>query len=224
MQEMAQAGAKVMNAQAVEFAKQAGIAIYARASFQPGRETVIRKGAPVEEYTPRAVVSSKNIVRVRLIGQASGARMAEVLTLAGKHQIPLREVAFASPPATPAWSRASFLVPLENAVHYPRFRDELRALLGESVELDEHLGAVSVIGEGITRDERVLLGGLARVERLGISLEGLTTTAFRISFLVPLADVERLVRDLHAALIEAHEPVLDAGAVRVQEEGGGGDR
>jgi aspartate kinase len=224
MQEMAQAGAKVMNAQAVEFAKQAGIAIYARASFQPGRETVIRKGAPVEEYTPRAVVSSKNIVRVRLIGQASGARLAEVLTLAGKHQIPLREVAFASPPSTPAWSRASFLVPLENAVHYPRFRDELRALLGESVELDEHLGAVSVIGEGITRDERVLLAGLARVERLGISLEGLTTTAFRISFLVPLADVERLVGDLHAALIEAHEPVLDAGAVRVQEEGGGGDR
>jgi len=223
MQEMAQAGAKVMNAQAVEFAKQAGIAIYARASFQPGRETVIRKGAPAEEYTPRAVVSSRNIVRVRLIGQASGARLTDVLSLAEKHQIPLREVSFASPPATPAWSRAAFLIPLENAANYPRFREELKLLLGDAVELDEHLGAVSVIGEGITRDGKALLAGLARVEGLGVPLEGLTTTAFRISFLVPLGDVERLVVDLHAALIEAHEPVLAAGAVRVQEEGGGGN-
>ncbi|MBI5488226.1 MAG: aspartate kinase [Deltaproteobacteria bacterium] len=224
MQEMAQAGAKVMNAQAVEFAKQAGIAIYARASFQPGRETVIRKGAPVEEYTPRAVVSSKNIARVRLIGHATGARLAEVLTLAGQHQIPLREVSCASPPATPAWSRASFLVPLENAVHFARFRSDLTAMLGDAVELDEHLGAVSVIGEGITRDEKVLLASLARVERLGIPLEGLSTTAFRISFLVPLGDVDRLVQDLHAVLVESNEPVVDAGAVRVQGEAGGGDR
>jgi aspartate kinase len=222
MQEMAQAGAKVMNAQAVEFAKLAGIAIYARASFQPGRETVIRKGAPVEEYTPRAVVSSKNIVRVRLIGQAAGARLTEVLSLAERHQIPLREL-WCSAPVTPAWSRAAFLIPLENAVNYPRFREELQALLGDAVELDEHLGAVSVIGEGITRDGKALLAGLARLARLGVTLEGLTTTAFRISFLVPLGDVERLVVDLHAALIEAHEPVLAAGAVRVQEEGGGGN-
>jgi len=221
MQEMAQAGAKVMNAQAVEFAKQAGIAIYARASFQPGRETVIRKGAPVEEYTPRAVVSSKNIVRVRMIGQASSARLAEVLALVERHQIPLREVSFASPPSTPAWSRASFLIPMENAVNYPRFREELSALLGAAVELDEHLGAVSVIGEGIMRDEKVLLASLVRAERLGVPLEGLSTTAFRISLLVPLGDVERLVRDLHAALIEVHEPVVAGGGVRLQEEGGG---
>ncbi|MBI5500973.1 MAG: aspartate kinase [Deltaproteobacteria bacterium] len=224
MQEMAQAGAKVMNAQAVEFAKQAGIAIYARASFQPGRETVIRKGAPVEEYTPRAVVSSKNIARVRMIGHATGARLAEVLALAAQHQIPLREVSCAAPPATPAWSRASFLVPLENAVHFARFRADVAAMLGEAVEVDEHLGAVSVIGEGITRDENVLLASLARVERLGIPLEGLTTTAFRISFLVPLADVDRLVQDLHAVLVESNEPVVDAGAVRVQGEAGGGER
>jgi len=224
MQEMAQAGAKVMNAQAVEFAKQAGIAIYARASFQPGRETVIRKGAPREEFTPRAVVSSKNIVRVRWIGQPSSGRLREVLERAGRWQIPLREVSFASPPATPAWSRASFLVPLENAVNYPTFKQELRATLGDAVDLDEHLGAVSIIGEGITRDERVLLAALARVESLGVALEGLSTTSFRISLLVPLAEVDRLVRDLHAALIEAQEPVLAADGVRHQAHQPGEDR
>ena len=59
-QELAEAGAKVLNAQAVEFAKAQGIAIYARAtaSSLPGTEpesdgTVVRKHAP---RTPGAVV------------------------------------------------------------------------------------------------------------------------------------------------------------------------
>src|SRR5438270_5057277 len=52
-QEMAEAGAKVLNAQAVEFAKQHGIAIYARltagplAGADPSSDgTVVRKNAP----------------------------------------------------------------------------------------------------------------------------------------------------------------------------------
>ncbi|HUG52816.1 MAG TPA: aspartate kinase, partial [Vicinamibacteria bacterium] len=45
MQELAESGAKVLNAQAVEFAKQTGIAIYARAT-RGGAETVIRRQPP----------------------------------------------------------------------------------------------------------------------------------------------------------------------------------
>jgi len=37
MQELALAGAKVLNAQAVEFARDRGIAIHARSTFQSGR-------------------------------------------------------------------------------------------------------------------------------------------------------------------------------------------
>src|SRR4249919_217863 len=44
-QELAESGAKVLNAQAVEFAKEAGIAIYARAT-RGGKETVVRKYPP----------------------------------------------------------------------------------------------------------------------------------------------------------------------------------
>ena len=46
MQEMSIAEAKVLNAQAVQFAKEANIAIYARSAFEPGKETIIRKLAP----------------------------------------------------------------------------------------------------------------------------------------------------------------------------------
>jgi len=46
MQELAESGAKVLNAQAVEFAKEAGIAIYARASSGSDAETVVRRFPP----------------------------------------------------------------------------------------------------------------------------------------------------------------------------------
>jgi aspartate kinase len=217
MQEMAEAGAKVLNAQAVEFAKQAGIALYARAAFEPGRETIVRKGAPVETYTPRAVVSSRNFVRVRLIGGGPAAGLGTALTLADEHRIPLREVSYAAPPSLHHRARASFLVPLDNAADYGRFRSALLERLGEKIEVDEHLGAVSVIGEGITRDQHFLRIGLERTGAMGVELQGVSTSAFRITFLVPLDDVDALVRDLHQRLIEAHEPVLAGGAVQVRE-------
>ncbi|MDI7266920.1 MAG: aspartate kinase [Myxococcota bacterium] len=217
MQEMAEAGAKVLNAQAVEFAKRAGIAIFARASFGEGRETVIRKFAPAEQHDPRAVVSSRNMVRVRLVGGGAGARLGDILGLAREHQIPLREVAFSCPPSAPAWSRGSFVVPIENAPAYPLFRESLRGLLGDAVEFDPRLGAVSVIGDGVTRDARIMLAALDRVSKLGIELEGISTTAFRVTLLVPADDVERLVRDLHAVLIEAGEPVLDGAGAGLRE-------
>ena len=46
MQEMSTAGAKVLHASAVQFAKEKNIAIYARATFSPGRETIIRQLSP----------------------------------------------------------------------------------------------------------------------------------------------------------------------------------
>src|SRR5213594_1237300 len=68
-QEMAEAGAKVLNAQAVEFAKEKGIAIYARAtsSSLPGIDasadgTVVRKSPPRMPGTVVGVASEKDVL------------------------------------------------------------------------------------------------------------------------------------------------------------------
>ncbi|MEJ2507058.1 MAG: aspartate kinase [Ignavibacteriaceae bacterium] len=64
LQEMSEAGAKVMNAQAVQFAKEAKIALYARSTFSPGRETLI-KDMPFKELSNvLSVVYEKEIVRI----------------------------------------------------------------------------------------------------------------------------------------------------------------
>src|SRR5213594_2810995 len=68
-QEMAESGARVLNAQAVEFAKEKGIAIYARAtsSALPGDDpsadgTVVRKHAPRLPGTVVGVASERDVL------------------------------------------------------------------------------------------------------------------------------------------------------------------
>src|SRR4051794_33658267 len=68
-QELAEAGAKVLNAQAVEFAKEKGIAIYARAtgSALPGTDpsadgTVVRKHPPRMPGTVIGVASERDVI------------------------------------------------------------------------------------------------------------------------------------------------------------------
>ena len=69
-QEMAEAGARVLNAQAVEFAKEKNIAIYARATAQtPPLDpdagidgTVVRQFAPRRPGSVAAVVSERDVL------------------------------------------------------------------------------------------------------------------------------------------------------------------
>src|SRR5437016_3371356 len=88
-QELAEAGARVLNAQAVEFAKEQGIAIYARATASPlpGADpsadgTVVRRHAP---RTPGGVVGVASEREILLL--ESEAPAGDVLALLDEHRI-----------------------------------------------------------------------------------------------------------------------------------------
>ncbi len=69
MQEMSFSGAKVLNSQAIEFAKKSSIAIYARASFDSSKETFFRKIVNEKLVSINSVVFEKNILRVKIQGR-----------------------------------------------------------------------------------------------------------------------------------------------------------
>ena len=77
---MAESGAKVLNAQAVEFAKEKGIAIYARATASPlpGADpsadgTVVRKHPPRMPGTVVGVASEKDVLLIAAASEGGGA-------------------------------------------------------------------------------------------------------------------------------------------------------
>jgi aspartate kinase len=196
MQELAESGARVLNAQAVEFAKERGIAIYARATAGGPGETVIRRFPPRTPGRVVGVASESGLVRLSAAaGAATG--LAELLAQLDEAQAPGKQLLFE---ATPGGGHASLVLSLENLHDFAGVRDGLRGRFGGRVELREGVGAVSAIGAGINAGLGNVRRALEAAAALGEVL-GLSTSSFRISLLLDERHLPEAVRRLHAALL-----------------------
>ena len=197
MQEMSTAGAKVLNASAVQFAKQKNIAIYARSTFEPGRETVIRKLSPGSIVGVQAVVREESIERVRMSGLPVCQRFQEVISFLESEQVGVKEVNISHVASDEYLSKASFVVPAAHVYAWEDIKKNLQAEFGSDLAFDTHLAALSLIGEGLNRDSQTLLRTIKLMDDAGIRISGLTTTSFRISLLVPREHVTQAVQICH---------------------------
>jgi aspartate kinase len=192
MQELAAAGAKVLNAQAVQFAKAKGIAIYALKTSDAGTGTVVRKDAPppvggVRGVAHRALLHSLVADDVT----KAGALLAHL----EQHHIPSGQlVGFARDGAL---GGVQCLVPPEDAHGFDRCCGSLPA----GVRKGSDHGAVSLVGQGVLEDRRVVVEALALLDKNGVEVRGLSTSSFRVTALVDPARVEESARLLHAKFV-----------------------
>lgn len=212
MQEMAMAGAKVLAADAVEFAKQSKIAIYCRATFSPGKETIVRKEARSDVSEVKALVYEKDIARIRVRSDFASEKFSSLLSCLEEEQVGLKELNQSvplnlkielneNPVALKNWARGNFVISLKNVHTWSLIKEKILKLCKDELEIDENLGAVSLIGEGINRDNRTLLKLLGIMNELNIPVCGITTTSFRISILVPKERTEEIVKVCHKRFI-----------------------
>lgn len=193
MQELAEHGAKVLNPQAIEFARRAGIAIYARATAQSsasdggtrvGVTTADRRGAV-------GVTGLKDLTRVRVLGAQHADSLGAALARDRVHLL-----RFVTDPegVTAIFSRDD--VPDWPAVH---------ARLNASVPLhcEENLAAATVVGEGIGSDPSTLDRAYRAANAANIEVSGSDAAPLRLTLYVAPAQLSELVRVLHAAFLEA---------------------
>lgn len=208
MQEMAAAGAKVLNAQAVEFAKEKGIAIFARAtSSAPMAGTAGALGTVVQKSPSRSTGAVAAVVgenQIRLL-HATVDPWA-VLQFLEDHGVSGKQIHFTAAPGTePA---LTLVLARENLHHEELLRPELARRFGAGLQLIEGLGAVSAIGTAINATHENLLRGSACLTGCDIAVRGLATSSFRITWLVPDERANDAVRALHALYLET-APTLD---------------
>src|SRR2546428_1789436 len=159
-QELAESGAKVLNAQAVEFAKEKGIAIYARAtaSALPGADpsedgTVVRRDAARAAGAVVGVASEREVLVLHSDGGSKGPALqpesrpgpfgpGEIFALLDEYSVAGKQLHVTRDSLTMVISR-------ENLHEEDRLRAELATRFGDRVRLIDNLGAVSVIGTGI---------------------------------------------------------------------------
>lgn len=195
---MAEAGAKVLNAQAVEFAKEKGIAIYARATHGPlpgpdpsADGTVVRKMPPRMPGTVVGVASESDVLLID-----ANAPSAELLALLDERGVAGKQLHVFS-------DRTTLVISRENLHDEGRLRDDLRIQFDSQARLVDDLAAVSVIGAGINATYANVRAGDNALGRAGIAPTGTATSSFRITWIVPRPRVADAVRLFHDRFIEA---------------------
>ncbi len=200
IQEMSEAGAKVLNAQAVQFAKESKIAIYARSTFNPGKETVIREARPTDKTSVIAVVHEADIIRV-IYNDNNPGGLLEYLESQG---ISVKEFNFIQESST-RFARVSFVVSKKNLHSWNKTENKLYEIFKDKISIDDSLGAVSLIGEGFSRDNKIINETLSVLGNDKIEIYGITTTSFRLSVLINKKNVESAVTLLHDYWISASD-------------------
>lgn len=195
-QELAESGAKVLNAQAVEFAKQKGIAIYARATASPpmtgpsnGDGTVIRKDAPPPPGSVCGITSEGHV----LLLDATSTAPEELLAFLDEQEVPWKQLRWTGSDA----GRLDLVIPLENLHHQQLFEEELARRFGERVCLVPGLGTVNAIGSGINHTSHNLRKGTAVLRQSGVAPVRINTSSLRISWVIPSGQVPAAVQQLH---------------------------
>jgi aspartate kinase len=200
LQEMAEAGAKVLNAQAVEWARRAKITLHARrtsdpldARGNPARETISEE-AP-DGSRVRAVVGMDRVVLLRARAEA----LRTLAVAAGELQVPLLDLAAGS-------EEVCASIPLLNLPDWEMKRGALHRACGAGTQMGLGLEAghamVSVVGDGLTSG-----ASLPRfLDVLAPLLDGrmparVTGGPLRLSALVPAGRLGDAQRALHAAFV-----------------------
>lgn len=183
MQAMAEAGAKVLHAQAVEAARQARIKIHARSTFaSSGRETVVREDAA---EGPGAVVGMPALAQVRLTDCEPTA------VLGFLRQSAVHPRAFAA-----SGREASFELGTATVPDWAGIKDTLISRF--EAEVREGLGAATYVGRGAARKGEAMLQVLAE---LGVEATHTRIEALAAGVVVDGDRLDEVVQALHTRLV-----------------------
>ncbi len=220
MLEMASSGAKVLQLRSVEYARNHGVRIHCRSSFDDGPGTfVLTEEETMERPLITAVTHSTDEARVTLTGLPDTPGVAgRVMTVLADANVNVDMIIQNEPAVEGERHRAdmSFTVPRADA---RLAREALEPLVHElgigGVATDSGMGKVSLVGAGMKSHPGVAAKAFSVLGQAEVNIEMISTSPIKISCVVKEEDVPRAVSELHAA--------FDLGADAVRREDVSGD-
>jgi aspartate kinase len=208
MQELAAHGAKVLNAQAVEWAQRAGIVIHARKTQAASAATRETRVGPVEAGEPLAERSERRATAVTsslAVVQIEAGCGAEVLAVLQRQGVELRELELDADGRL----RAAFV--RDDLPDFARTQAQLSAAAAGTLTLDEEHGSVTAVGPGLGTSPQILLQVDAALRAAGVQIQRYRQSGLRLSIYLPRTQVVQATQCVHALLCGAP---LSAGTCR----------
>jgi aspartate kinase len=211
MLEMSASGAGVLQLRSVEYARNHGVTIHCRSSFEDGPGTVVQdEEQTMERPLVTAVTHSTSEARITLTGlpDRPGIAAGVMGALAGAN-VNVDMIIQNEPQSEGHLADMSFTVPRDDLANA---REALEALSEElgfgGIQTDEQMGKVSVVGAGMKSHPGVAWKTFQALGDAGVNIEMISTSPIKISCVVREEHVETAVRELHTAFGLGADSVL----------------
>ena len=211
MLEMAASGAGVLQLRSVEYARNHGVTIHCRSSFDDGPGTVVQdEEMTMERPLVTAVTHSTSEARITLMGLPDRPGIAgRVLTALAGANVNVDMIIQNEPLSDGHLADMSVTVPRDDLVEAREALEPLQAELGfAGIQTDEHMGKVSLVGAGMKSHPGVAARALTVLGDADVNIEMISTSPIKISCVVREEHVETAVRQLHTAFELGADAVL----------------
>jgi aspartate kinase len=219
MLEMSASGARVLQLRSVEYARNHGVRIHCRSSFEDGPGTLVVSEAETEQETVEqpfvtAVTHSDDEARVTLTGIRDEPGVAgEIFSALAEAGINVDVIIQNEPVRPDELADLSFTI---DRAELGTATDTLAALgdVSQGVRTDDRIGKVSIIGAGMRSHPGVAAKVFEVLGRERINIEMISTSPIKISCVISADRVPDAVRVLHQAFD------LGADAIRPEDPAG----
>ncbi len=219
MLEMSASGAGVLQLRSVEYARNHGVRIHCRSSFEDGPGTlVVSEEETMEQPFVTAVTHSSSEARVTLHGVRDEPGVAgRIFGALADANVNVDVIIQNEPVGDDELADLSFTV---DRADLPIATETIENLGGVSLEVrtDEQIGKVSIVGAGMRSHPGVAATVFRVLGEQGINIEMISTSPIKISCVISADRVSEAVNALHSAF------ELGADAIRPEDPTGPGHR
>ncbi|RPI28981.1 MAG: aspartate kinase [Acidobacteria bacterium] len=196
MQELAEAGAKVLHPKSVEFAKVKGTIIHAKSTFVADGEGTIIKNLE-GRIKPRVVgvASEQKVILARCRDEGHAGVIARLVDSLAEANVKVKQISFSE--VGDGVTSGNFIIAEKENYHIESVVPRLEASFPGTLHVSRHLGAISLIGAGINDRYDFLRDCLRLLRQEGLGPASLHTSSFRISALVPRDRLDHAVNLLY---------------------------
>jgi aspartate kinase len=201
MLEMAASGAGVLQLRSVEYARNHGVRIHCRSSFEDAPGTVVlAEGETMEQPLITAVTHSTSEAQVTLLGVPDqlGAA-ARIFGALAEANINVDMIVQTEPAVAGGRAEISFTVPREDLRTARRALEPLDGSAFVGLSAHEEMGKVSIVGAGMRSHPGVAAKVFGVLAEEGVNIEMISTSPIKISCVIDRDRVERAVQALHSA-------------------------
>ena len=199
MEEMGEAGAAVLNPDAIEFARSCGMEVRLSSTFDPERchgTLLLRAMEHPQQGKVRSVSVRAAVTHLHLRYQ-SAEKLREALSVLEAKHIPLESVSISGCEK----GTAELLLDPEKVPDWQEMQKALYLCLNDAVSLDARLATVSLVGSAIAAEPGTLIRAMTALAKGGLSWQRADESRNRITFLMDAARAQEAASRLHQALI-----------------------